>query len=153
MTKISEALDQYTGICKEAMMTSAAKLSKSFEKVIIEVLLLYMVIPGRINFTQLGKYGRHGEQCYRQNFGRLRSKSLNWLRFNVSLDCAFNASFASLNVAKVMMEERQMEYSMSNFKLLMTNTFLMKRIFDMPRYRPNQTLINHIFKELFACAA
>ena len=48
MTKISEALDQYTGICKEAMMTSAAKLSKSFEKVIIEVLLLYMVIPGRI---------------------------------------------------------------------------------------------------------
>lgn len=66
-------------------MTSAAKLSKSFEKVIIEVLILYMVIPGRINFTQLGKYGRHGEQCYRQNFGRLRSKSLNWLRFNVSL--------------------------------------------------------------------
>ena len=66
-------------------MDSAAKLSKSFEKVIIEVLLLYMVIPGRINFTQLGKYGRHGEQCYRQNFGRLRSKSLNWLRFNASL--------------------------------------------------------------------
>lgn len=57
MTKISEALDQYTGICKEAMMISAAKLIKSFEKVIIEVLLLYMVIPGRINFTQLGKYG------------------------------------------------------------------------------------------------
>ena len=47
MTKISEALDQYTGICKEAMMTFAAKLSKSFEKVIIEVLLLHMVIPGR----------------------------------------------------------------------------------------------------------
>ena len=42
-------------------MTSAVKLSKRFEKVIIEVLLLYMVIPGRINFTQLGKYGRHGE--------------------------------------------------------------------------------------------
>ena len=41
MTKISEAVDQYTGICKEAMMTSAAKLSKSIEKVIIEVLLLY----------------------------------------------------------------------------------------------------------------
>ena len=315
MKEISEALDQYTGICKEAIIDSAAKLSKSFEKVIIEVILLYMVIPGRINFTQLGKYGRHGEQCYRQNFGRLRSKSLNWLRFNVSLalryfgsdgrkaraidpsyisksgkktphigrfwsgcagavkhgleimglglididshncmllrahqtpgnfelkkrnmtladhyiavikryrkellklshlvvadaffstrtfykgiqqhgfhlvsrfrdnahlcylyegertgkrgrpkmidgkidlkklDCAFNASFASLNVAKVMMKERGMGYSMSNFKLLMTNTFLTKRIFDVSRYRPNQTLINHIFKELFGCAA
>ncbi len=69
------------------------------------------------------------------------------------LDCAFNASFASLNVAKVMMKERGMEYSMSNFKLLMTNTFLTKRIFDVSRYRPNQTLINHIFKELFGCAA
>ena len=46
-----------------------------------------------------------------------------------------------------------MEYSMSNFKWLMTNTFLMKRIFDVSRYRPNQTLINHIFKELFGCAA
>ena len=145
MNRISEALDLYTGICKEAIVDSAAKLSKSFEKVIIEVLLLYMIIPGKINFTQMGKYGRHGEQCYRQNFGRLRSKSLNWLRFNVS--------FASLNVAKVMMKERGMEYSMSNFKLLMTNTFLTKRIFDASRYRPNQTLISHIFKELFGCAA
>jgi hypothetical protein len=44
-------------------------------------------------------------------------------RDGVKLDCAFNASFASLNVAKVMMKERGMHYSMSNFKLLMTNTF------------------------------
>ena len=36
MKKISEALDQYTGICKEAILTSAVKLSKRFEKVIIE---------------------------------------------------------------------------------------------------------------------
>ena len=407
MRNISQALDQYTGICREALQDCASKLSKSFEKVIIEVLLLYMVIPGKINFTQMGRYGRHGEQCYRQSFGRLRSKSLNWLRFNAvlalryfgdggrkaiaidpsyiskagkktphigrfwsgcagavkhgleimglglididahncmmlrahqtpgnfelkkrnmtlvdhyiavikryrkellkltdlivadaffstrtfyegirehgfhlisrfrdnahlcyiyqgertckpgrprtkdgkidfkkldmsrmtpvivgglpgkaytllayskalkckvrlviwimpnkkhklffstdtsltgeevldfyrtrfqiefcyrdakqycgmthsqardanKLDCAFNASFASLNVAKVMMKEIGMEYSLSNFKLLMTNTFLVKRIFDVSRYRPNQTLINHIFKELFGHAA
>jgi len=89
MNKISEALDQYTGICKEAIMDSGAKLSKSFEKVIIEILLLYMAIPGKINFTQLGRYGMHGEQCYRQNFGRKRSKSINWLRFNVSLALLF----------------------------------------------------------------
>ena len=91
MKKILEALDQYTGICKEAIMDSAAKLSKSFEKVIIEVLLLYMIIPGKINFTQMGKYGRHGEQCYRQNFGRLRSKSINWLRFNPNRSLGFSA--------------------------------------------------------------
>ena len=64
MKKISEALDQYTGICKEAIMDSAAKLSKSFEKIIIEILLLYMVVPGRINFTQLGRYGKHGEHTH-----------------------------------------------------------------------------------------
>ena len=49
MNRISEALDQYTGICKEAIVVSAAKLGKSIEKVIIEVLLLYMIIPGKIN--------------------------------------------------------------------------------------------------------
>ena len=407
MRNISQALDQYAGICREALQDYASKLSKSFEKVIIEVLLLYMVIPGKINFTQMGRYGRHGEQCYRQNFGRPRTKGMNWLRFNATLalryfgsggrkaiaidpsyiskagrktphigrfwsccagavkhgleimglglididahncmmlrahqtpgnfelkkrnmtlvdhyiavikryrkellkltdlivadaffssrtfyesirkqgfhlisrfrdnahlcyiyqgertgkpgrprtkdgkidfkkldmsrmtpvvvdglpgkaytllayskalkckvrlviwimpnkkhklffatntsltgeevldyyrtrfqiefcyrdakqycglthsqardanklDCAFNASFASLNVAKVMMKENGMDYSMSSFKLLMTNTLLTKRIFDVSRYRPNQTLINHIFKELFGGAA
>ena len=45
MRYISEALDQYTGICKEALHDCASKLSKSFVSVIIEVLLLYMVIP------------------------------------------------------------------------------------------------------------
>ena len=52
-----------------------------------------------------------------------------------------------------MMKERGMEYSMSKFKLLMTNTFMTKRIFDVSRYRPNQTLISHIFNELFGGAA
>ena len=69
------------------------------------------------------------------------------------LDFAFNASFAALNVSKLMMKRRGMEYSMSNFKSLMVNSFLMKRIFEVSRYRPNQTLINHIFKELFGHTA
>ena len=42
---------------------------------------------------------------------------------------AFNASFTSLNVDKVTMKEMGMEYSMSSFKSLMTNTYLMRRIF------------------------
>jgi hypothetical protein len=45
MRYISVALDQYTGICKEALQDCASKLSKSYESAIIEVLLLYMVIP------------------------------------------------------------------------------------------------------------
>ena len=92
------------------------------------------------------------EFCYRdakQYCGLTHSQA----RDANKLDCAFNASFASLNVAKVMMKENGMDYSMSSFKLLMTNTLLTKRIFDVSRYRPNQTLINHIFKELFGGAA
>ncbi len=41
---------------------------------------------------------------------------------------SFNASFTSLNVAKVTMKEMGMEYSMSSFKSLMTNIYLVKRI-------------------------
>ena len=84
MKDISQALDQYTGICKEVLQDCASKLSKKFESVIIEVLLLYMVITGKINFTQMGRYGRLCEQCYRQNIGRLRSKSPEWLSFNAA---------------------------------------------------------------------
>lgn len=47
----------------------------------LEVLLLYMIIPGRINFLQFGRYGTCGEQRYRQQFER----SFDWLSFNSSL--------------------------------------------------------------------
>ena len=40
-----------------------------------------MVIQGRINFIQLGRYGKSCEQRFRQNF----SKDFNWLEFNLSL--------------------------------------------------------------------
>jgi len=61
---------------------------------------------------------------------------------------AFNALFTSLNVAKVTMKEMGMEYSMSSFKSLMTNIYLVKRIFTASGYTPNRTLISKIFKDL-----
>ena len=64
------------------------------------------------------------------------------------LDFAFNASFASLNVAKVMMKEIGMDYSMLSLKSLMTSTYLVRRIFKVCRYSPNRYLISKIFKEL-----
>ena len=92
------------------------------------------------------------EFCYRdaKNFTGLMDSQA---RDTWKLDFAFNASFASLNISKLMMKERAMDYSISTFKSLMVNTFLMKRIFAVSHYRPNQTLINHILKELFGCAA
>lgn len=59
---LSDALDQYMDICCDVLKRYTAKLNKSFKTVFIETLLLYMVIPRKINFTQLGRYGAHCEQ-------------------------------------------------------------------------------------------
>lgn len=74
-------LDQYLEIIKVCLIKSGAKLNKWREKFMLEVLLLYLIIPGRINFLQLGRYGRHGEQRYRQQF----SRPFDWLSFNANL--------------------------------------------------------------------
>ena len=53
---MNTGLDQYMDIFKDAVEDSAAKLTKSFEKILIEVIILFMVIPRKINFTQVGRY-------------------------------------------------------------------------------------------------
>ena len=70
-------------------------------------------------------------------------------RHTRQLDFSYNASFSALNVAKVMMRENELPYSMASFKSLMFNSYYTKRIFDVSRIRPNQTLISKIIKELF----
>ena len=74
-------LDQYLEIINNVLIQSAVKINKWREKFMVEVLLLYLIIPGRINFLQLGRYGGFGEQRYRQQFGR----KFDWLSFNATL--------------------------------------------------------------------
>lgn len=40
-----------------------------------------MVIPRKINFTQLARYGNRCERCYRQTF----SKKFDWVQYNMNL--------------------------------------------------------------------
>ncbi|MDD2246804.1 MAG: hypothetical protein PHI70_04525 [Proteiniphilum sp.] len=47
----------------------------------MEILVLYIIIPGRIISLQMGRYGISCEQRFRQNF----SKDFDWLYFNLSL--------------------------------------------------------------------
>ena len=82
---MNTGLDQYMDIFKDAVEDSAAKITKSFEKIFIEVIILFMVIPRKINFTQMGRYGSHVEQTYRNAFGLKKSKCIDWLKLNVSL--------------------------------------------------------------------
>ena len=74
-------LNQYRGICCDVLIELTTKLNKSFKSFLMEMLILYLVIPGRINFLQLGRYGKSCEQRFRQNF----SKDFDWLEFNLSL--------------------------------------------------------------------
>ena len=81
----SEPLNQYTDICKDAIKCSSAKLGKTFENLLLEILLLYIVIQRKINFTQMERYGTYCEQTYRMNFNRGRAKCINWVKFNLAL--------------------------------------------------------------------
>lgn len=79
--QILELLDQYEGICRRAFFGCGAKLNKTFKANIIEILILIMCIPRKINFLQLGRYGRRKEQRYRQTF----RKKFDWMCFNMNL--------------------------------------------------------------------
>lgn len=50
-----ELLDQYEGICRRAFFGCATKLRKTFKTNIIEILILIMCIPRKINFLQAGR--------------------------------------------------------------------------------------------------
>ena len=74
-------LNQYRDICSDVLNKLTTKLNKSFKSFLMETLILYIIIPGRINFLQMGRYGKSCEQRFRQNF----SKDFDWLEFNLSL--------------------------------------------------------------------
>jgi len=60
-------LDQVSNICREAL--NAIKLPKKFNHTKcnhwMEIVFLYIVCRGRINFTWMGRCGKHCEQTYR----------------------------------------------------------------------------------------
>jgi len=69
-------------LCKAAFSAGdGAKLNKSIQTNVMEMLFLLMVIPRKCNFMQMGRYGKRGEQCYRQTAER----SVNWLEMNMWL--------------------------------------------------------------------
>lgn len=51
----SNVLDQFKSKCREAL-NSTVKLSKTFEKVFMDAMPLYMTIHGRINFLQMRRH-------------------------------------------------------------------------------------------------
>ena len=77
-----ELLNQYTEICRVAIKNSSAKLGKTFENLLLEIIL-----QRKINFTQMERYCTHCQAKHKNQ-----------------LDFSYNALFVSQNVAKMMMK-------------------------------------------------
>ena len=80
MTK-ETLLMQYQSECLSALK-SVANIHKPFEKTFMDAMKLFMAIPDRINFLQLGRYGCFSEQTYRNLF---EHETFDWFAFNGSI--------------------------------------------------------------------
>ena len=73
-------LDQLRGIC-EQLLFRVANLHKSFKQFFIETMICYLSITGRVNFSQMARFGKSCESRFRQNFKR----KFDWVAFNTGL--------------------------------------------------------------------
>ncbi len=62
-------------------LNTISKLNKSRKDFFVEVIFLFLSIRGHINFLQLGRFGKHSEQRFRQQF----ENKFNFMEFNKSL--------------------------------------------------------------------
>ncbi|PNP93183.1 hypothetical protein BFS16_09685 [Hoylesella timonensis] len=69
------AYHQYMEICKDVIKSSSAKLDKTFEKLLLEILLLYMVIQDKIRLVL-----EKGKNMFLQSASIFNRKSLVWFR-------------------------------------------------------------------------
>lgn len=74
-------LMQYQSECLSALK-SVVNIHKPFEKTFMDTMKLFMAIPDRINFLQLGRYGCFSEQTYRNLF---ENEIFDWFAFNTSI--------------------------------------------------------------------
>lgn len=83
MTK-ETLLMQYQSESRTALK-SVVNISKPFEKAFMDTMKLFMAIPNRINFLQLGGYGFFSKQTYRNLFKR---EVFDWFAFNCNMQHA-----------------------------------------------------------------
>ena len=78
----------YSKIVLDALSVSKIKLNKCRRDFMIEIFMLYLSIPCRINFLQLGRYSRFGEQHFRRQF----EEQFDFFGFNKALSMSWNGS-------------------------------------------------------------
>jgi len=75
----------YIKIILDALAVSKIKLNKCRRDFMIEIFMLYLSIPSRVNFLQLGRYSRFGEQRFRRQF----EQGFDFFSFNKALSLSW----------------------------------------------------------------
>lgn len=65
----------------DSVLLKMSTINSWRKEFVTEILILFLCIKGRINFLQLGRFGKHKEQRYRQQF----EKQFDFLTFNKEL--------------------------------------------------------------------
>ena len=71
----------YFEIILATLAKAKIQINRSRRNFMLEIFSLYLSIPGRINFLQMGRYSRHGEQRFR----RQCEKRFDFFSFNAAL--------------------------------------------------------------------
>ena len=164
----SNVLTQYQSEVIEALK-SAANLGKPFEKVIIDTLKRFIKVaiwyPDADSMDKWQIYFSTDESmttydvinCYRTRFqlefcfrdaksyaglNDCQARDLRRLEFH------FNASFASINLAKAACKDLGVPFSVSSCKSMIHNAYMLERFICVSGLRPNPQVIDKLFKEL-----
>ena len=79
-TAFFSPLNQFSDVCKRALK-AVPGINKAFKNFLTDTLLMFALLPRKVNFTQLEIYGKYCEKTYRSRF----SKSFEWADFNIEL--------------------------------------------------------------------
>jgi len=79
-TAFFSPLNQFSDVCQMALKAIPG-LNKAFRNFLTNTLLMFALLPRKVNFTQLEIYGNYCEKTYRSGF----SKHFDWAGFNLEL--------------------------------------------------------------------
>ncbi len=121
-----------------------ANLHKSFKQFFIETMICYLSITGRVNFSQMARFGKSCESRFRQNFKR----KFDWVAFNTGLASRTEGHLRAIAIDPCYIPKSGLTLSGEDVKLLIHNTVMVKRILSTFGKTPNLNLNQEIFKEL-----
>ena len=79
-TAFFSPLSQFSNVCQMALKAIPG-FNKAFKNFLTNTLLMFALLPRKVNFTQLEIYGNYCEKTYRSGF----SKRFEWIDFNLEL--------------------------------------------------------------------